>query len=99
MSSREVADHVAELLTEFTRTERTRARLPGDAEPMDYFFEMLSASPGRRTARLLRTHIGNQALYYSASSTNASSIGRAVGFPDISYYEGPRRGQFCSGQP
>ncbi|MFO1459936.1 MAG: hypothetical protein U1G08_11045 [Verrucomicrobiota bacterium] len=99
VSSREVADYVAELLTEFTRTERTRARLPGDAEPMDYFFEMLSALPraDERHAFALRTHIGNQALYYSGLF-NERIVHRARrrGFPDISYYEGLGEASFAA---
>ncbi len=38
-----VADYVAELLTEFSREERTRCVLRGQLQPMDYFFEMLTA--------------------------------------------------------
>ncbi|MCW5557880.1 MAG: hypothetical protein KIT22_08620, partial [Verrucomicrobiae bacterium] len=64
---REVADYVAELLTEFTRTERTGARMPGEPQPLEYFYEMLAALPHveERQAFALRTLIGNQALYYS----------------------------------
>jgi hypothetical protein len=91
VGSREVADYVAELLAVFTRTERTRARLPGDTEPMDYFFEMLAALPraDERHAFALRTHIGNQALYYSGLfNERIAQRARRRGFPDVAYYEG-----------
>lgn len=97
--SREVADYVAELLTEFTRTDRTRARLPGDVQPMDYFFEMLAALPraDERHAFALRTHIGNQALYYSGLfNERIAQRARRRGFPDISYYEGLGEASFAA---
>src|SRR6201993_1598848 len=41
IQDREVADYVAEVLTEFARAERARCVLPGQPHPLDYFFEML----------------------------------------------------------
>src|SRR6266705_379451 len=38
-----VADYVAEVLTEFARSERARCLIPGQTSPIDYFFEMLTA--------------------------------------------------------
>src|SRR6266404_8497628 len=43
IKDREVADYVAEVLTEFARTERSRCVVPGQTNPLDYFFEMLAA--------------------------------------------------------
>src|SRR5262249_37724284 len=40
---REVADYVAEVLAEFARTERARCVVPGQTNPLDYIFEMLTA--------------------------------------------------------
>src|SRR5580700_2716055 len=37
LEDRAVADYVAELLTEFSREERTRCVLRGQLQPMDYF--------------------------------------------------------------
>ena len=99
LSSRELADYVSELLAEFTRTERTRARLPGDPQPMDYFHEMLAAIPRAddRNAFALRTHIGNQALYYSGLfNERIAQRARRRGFPDVSYYEGLGEASFAA---
>src|SRR5215471_14446581 len=43
IQDRAVADYVAEVLAEFARAERARCVVPGGANPLDYFFEMLSA--------------------------------------------------------
>src|SRR5216117_772132 len=40
---RAVADYVAEVLAEFARAERARCVVPGKGNPLDYFFEMLTA--------------------------------------------------------
>src|SRR5215475_4257945 len=40
---RAVADYVAEVLAEFSRTERSRCVVPGQDTPLDYLFEMLTA--------------------------------------------------------
>src|SRR6516165_5887525 len=40
---REVADYVAEVLAEFSRTERARYLAPGQSAPLEYLFEMLTA--------------------------------------------------------
>lgn len=99
IASRAVADYVAELLTEFTRTERIRARLPGEANPLDYFYEMLAAL-GRADARsafALQSHMGNQALYYAGLfPERIQARTRRKGFPDVNYYEQMGRGGFAS---
>ena len=43
IQDRAVADYVAEVLAEFSRAERARCVVPGRANPLDYFFEMLAA--------------------------------------------------------
>src|SRR5258708_12527242 len=43
IQQRAVADYVAELLAEFVLSERSRCVVPGQANPLDYFFEMLGA--------------------------------------------------------
>ncbi|MBX3732288.1 MAG: hypothetical protein KF791_06800 [Verrucomicrobiae bacterium] len=99
VESREVADYVAELLAEFMWTERTRARLPGEPQPLDYFYEMLAALPrvDERQAFALRTHIGNQALYYSGLfNERIAQRARRRGFPDIGYYEGLGEASFAA---
>jgi len=99
VEQREIADYVAELLAEFTRTERTRARLPGEPQPLEYFYEMLAALPRaeERQAFALRTHIGNQALYYSGLFNERIALrARRKGFPDIGYYEGIGEANFAA---
>src|SRR5437762_1584455 len=43
IQERKVADYVAEVLAAFARTERSRCVVPGQKNPLDYFFEMLAA--------------------------------------------------------
>src|SRR5712691_93870 len=40
LQDRTVADYVAEVLAEFARAERSRCVLPGQKNPLDYFFEL-----------------------------------------------------------
>jgi hypothetical protein len=90
IAERAVADYVAEMLTEFSRCERAVCMLPGQLEPLQYFFEMLAAleNADDRTRFLLRVHIGNHSLFLSgvfAARIRSRAEGR--GFPDVSYYE------------
>lgn len=90
IQNREVADYVAELLTEFARAERARCVLPGQVNPLDYFFEMLSAlqTADERTAFYLRAHIGNYSLFLSGVFPDRIRFrAEARGFPDVTYYE------------
>ena len=90
LDDRRVADYVAELLAEFTLTERTRCRLPGSDVSLDYFFEMLAAlqTVDDRTAFCLRTQIGNQSLFMSGLFLERiRHRAETRGFPDLSYYE------------
>jgi hypothetical protein len=97
IADRGVADYVAEVLAEFARTERGRCLVPGQASPLDYFFEMLSAlrTADERTAFYLRAHIGNYSLFLSGVFPGRIRF-RAEhrGFPDLTYYEGVGRSQF-----
>src|SRR5438876_3521681 len=43
INDRAVADYVAEVLAQFARTERARCVIPGQSNPLDYLFEMLTA--------------------------------------------------------
>src|SRR6266576_3719326 len=40
IQDRAVADYVAEVLAEFASAERARCVVPGQSNPLDYFFEM-----------------------------------------------------------
>src|SRR5436309_9340284 len=67
IQDRQVADYVAEVLAEFSRAEKARCVVPGQANPLDYFFEMLTAlqKADERTSFFIRVHIGNHSLFLS----------------------------------
>src|SRR5664280_2547690 len=67
IQDRAVADYVAEVLAEFSRTERARCVVPGQAAPLDYFIDMLAAlqTADERTSFLIRVHVGNHSLFLS----------------------------------
>jgi hypothetical protein len=88
---RTVADYVAEVLAEFSRTEWARCVVPGQAAPLDYFFEMLTAlqTADDRTSFLIRVHIGNHSLFLSGVFPARIRFRAEVrGAPDLKYYEG-----------
>ncbi|HEV2210797.1 MAG TPA: hypothetical protein VG167_18645 [Verrucomicrobiae bacterium] len=94
---RAVADYVAEVLAEFARSERARCVVPGEANPLDYFFEMLTAlrTADQRTSFLLRVHIGNYSLFLSGVFPERIRVrAERRGFPDLEYYEGLGRTQY-----
>ena len=97
IQDRAVADYVAEVLAEFSHTERAACRLPGQVEPLQYFFEMLAAleAADKRTRFLLRVHIGNHSLFLSGVFVaRIRSRAEARGFPDVKYYERLGRTQY-----
>ena len=90
MEDREVADYVAEVLTEFSNQQNTRCVVHGNEKPLDYIFEMLAAlqTADDRTSFYIRAHIGNQSLFMSGvfpERIRARSERR--GFPSLRYYE------------
>jgi hypothetical protein len=94
---RAVADYVAEVLTEFARTERGGCVVPGQPTTLDYFFEMLAAlrTADDRTSFFLRVHIGNYSLFLSGVFPERIRFrAEARGFPGLKYYEGMGRTQF-----
>ena len=97
IQDRSVADYVAEVLTEFARTERSRCVVPGQTNPLDYFFEMLAAlqKADDRTSFFIRVHIGNHSLFLSGVFPDRIRFrAEARGFPDLKYYEGLGRTHF-----
>lgn len=97
IDDRAVADYVAELLTEFSHTERGRCLVPGQDRPLDYFFEMLAAleTADDRTAFLLRVHIGNHSLFLSGVFLERIRFrSESRGCPSLSYYQGLGRMQY-----
>ena len=97
IQDRAVADYVAEVLAEFARSEQARCLVPGQAAPLDYFFEMLAAlrTVDDRTRFFLRVHIGNYSLFLSGVFPDRiRSRAEVRGGPDLKYYEGLGRTQY-----
>jgi hypothetical protein len=97
IQERAVADYVAEVLAEFARTERARCVVPGQTNPLDYLFEMLTAlrTADDRTSFLIRVHIGNHSLFLSGVFPERIRFRSEMrGFPDLKYYEGLGRTHF-----
>jgi len=94
---RAVADYVAEVLSEFSRSERARCVVPGQVNPLDYFFDMLAAlkTADDRTSFFIRVHIGNYSLFLSGVFPERIRFrAEARGFPSLTYYEGLGRTQY-----
>ena len=97
LDDRAVSDYVAELLTEFLREERTRCIIRGQLQPMDYFFEMLTAlqTADDYTAFCLRAHIGNHSLFFSGVfPERIRARAEQRGFPGLQYYRDLGRASF-----
>jgi hypothetical protein len=97
IQGRVVADYVAEVLTEFARTERGRCVVPGQPNPLDYFFEMLAAlqAADDRTSFFIRVHMGNYSLFLSGVFPERIRFrAERRGFPDLKYYEALGRSQY-----
>lgn len=97
LKDRAVADYVAEVLAAFTTAERARCVVPGQANPLDYFFEMLAAlqTADDRTSFHLRLHIGNYSLFLSGVfPERIRARAEKRGFPDLRYYEALGRSQY-----
>jgi hypothetical protein len=97
IQDRVVADYVAEVLAEFAMAERARCVVPGQASPLQYFFEMLSAleQADDRTRFVLRAHIGNYSLFLSGVFPERCRHGaESRGRPDIKYFDALGRSQF-----
>jgi hypothetical protein len=97
ISDRVIADYVAEVLAEYSSMERSQCRVPGQAEPLNYFFEMLMAlrDANDRNCFELRAHIGNYALFFTGVFPDRIRVrAEKRGFPDLSYFEGIGRSNF-----
>ena len=97
IQDRAVADYVAEVLAEFAHTERARCVVPGQTNPLDYLFEMLTAlkTADDRTSFFIRVHIGNHSLFLSGVFPERIRFRAEMrGFPDLKYYEGLGRTHF-----
>lgn len=90
IEDRSVADYVAELLAQYSSQENTVCRLPGQQDPLEYFFEMVGAiqQADERTAFYIRTHIANHSLFLSGLFPHRILYrAEKKGFPGLSYYE------------
>jgi hypothetical protein len=97
IADRAVADYVAEVLAEFVRAERARCIVPGQVQPLDYFFEMLAAlqTADERTSFFLRAHIGDYSLFLSGVFPDRIRFRAEVrGCPDVKYYDALGRAQY-----
>jgi len=87
---RGVADYVAEVLTEFSRLERTECRPNVQTQSLDYFFEMLGAlqKADDTTRFYIRAHVGNYSLFLSGIFPDRIRFRAEYrGAPDLKYYE------------
>jgi hypothetical protein len=85
------------MLAKFSRAEQARCVVPGQAAPLDYFFEMLAAlrTADDRTSFLIRVHIGNYSLFLSGVFPDRIRFrAETRGFPDLRYYESLGRTQY-----
>jgi hypothetical protein len=92
-----VADYVAEMMAEFSRTERSRATPAEGPNSLDYFFEMLAAlqRADDLTAFYLRSHIGNQSLFMSGLFLERiKHRAERRGSPGLRYYESLGKASF-----
>lgn len=90
LHDRAVADYVAELLAAFSETARSQCVLPGQSNPLDYFYEMVAAlqKADDRTGFMLRAHIGDYSLFLSGVFPGHIRFrAESRGFPAIRYYE------------
>jgi len=97
LDDRNLADYVAEVLAAFSEAKRTESILPGQIEPLDYFFEMVAAlqTADDRTCFELRLHIGNHSLFLAGVfPERIRARAERRGFPDIRYYEELGRTQY-----
>jgi hypothetical protein len=97
LGDRSVADYVAEMLMEFSRQEGTRLILRGQLQPMDYFFEMLTAlqTADDYTAFCLRAYIANHSLFFSGVfPERIRARAERRGLPGLRYYQEMGRASF-----
>ena len=97
LEDRMVADYVAEILSEYSNIRRTECRAPGEAAPLNYFFEMLLAlrKADDRNSFELRAHMGSHALFITGVFPDRIRVrAERRGFPDLSYFEGVGQSSF-----
>ncbi len=97
LDDRPLADYVAEVLTEFSREERAGCVVPGQPQPLKYYFEMLAAlqTADDYTTFCVQAHIGNHSLFLSGVfPERIRHRAKRRGFPNLRYYEDLGRASF-----
>ncbi|MDD2708807.1 MAG: hypothetical protein PHV34_12550 [Verrucomicrobiae bacterium] len=90
VDDRRMADYVAELLAQFSSTDRDRHPVASDPRPMDYLVDMLSEIPhaDEHTRFLLRAHVGNHSLFLSGLFLGHIQFRTQIkAAPSVEYYE------------
>lgn len=90
LRERELADYVAELLADFSRTENTELRLKKDSPPLKYYIDTLATleQVDNVTAFYIRAHVGNESLFMCGVFPERIRYrARRCGAPDLRYYE------------
>jgi hypothetical protein len=90
LADRRVADYVAELLCEFSRTDQTQLKLDGQDTSLEYFCDLLAAlqSVDDITGFYIRTHVGNASLFLSGFFPDRIRYRAEYrGAPSLDYYE------------
>jgi hypothetical protein len=95
LQERELADYVAEVLSEFSHIDRAQCTVKN--QPLNYFVDMLAAlqTADDITRFYIRAHIGNYSLFLSG--VFPERIRRRAelrGAPDLRYYEEVGRTSF-----
>ena len=103
LEDRSVADYVAELLTEFSREERTRYVHSRPTPAAWIIFSKCSPrlqTADDYTAFCLRAHIGNHSLFFSGVFPGRiRARAERRGFPGLQYYRELGRASLPGGQP
>jgi hypothetical protein len=97
LADREVADYVAELLTQYALAANLSCAFPNQRLPLEYMVDMLAAlqSADETTAFHVRTHIGNQSLFLTGVfPDHIRHRANRRGAPNLRYYQELGRASF-----
>jgi hypothetical protein len=97
IQQREVADYVAELLSEFSQADRLHQATPGGAPQTGYFVDLLAAlqTADDITKFFIRAHVGNYSLFLSGVFPDRIRYrAERNGAPALRYYEDLGRASF-----
>jgi hypothetical protein len=97
LADRRVADYVAEVLAEFSRTKHTQLRLRGQETALTYFCDLLAAlqTVDDTTRFYIQAHVGNSSLFLSGIFPEHIRYRADYrGAPGLKYYEDLGRSNF-----